>query len=219
MRIRSKSNVYRAIYEGIRDTSIKRTTGRSDKVLNNVFFENRRRTESLGNWFGVSWKRKGWTSDSMNLKHKSCCFQDRLHHSIKKINNIFRLRDTWKTLWWVIKPTICLTLFRSSADIFFIKYSEFSVSAFVHSARYGYINCILVTTRLKCRKEETLFITRIADTLSNMRVYSPHCKNINVTMCSSAQPIPKTFVLSISFTLLQLLISLNLFCGRLHVKL
>ena len=55
------------------------------------------------------------------------------------------------------------------------------------SAKHGFVNCVQVTTRLKCRKEETIFITRIADTLSNTRVFSPHCKNINVTLCSSAE--------------------------------
>lgn len=83
-------------------------------------------------------------------------------------------------------------------------------------ARHGFINCVLVTTRLKCRKEETLFITRIADTLSNMRVYSPHCKSINVTLCSSAQPVLKNMI-SISFTLLQILSCLTLSIVWVHV--
>lgn len=87
---------------------------------------------------------------------------------------------------------------------------------FVPSARHGFINCVLVTTRLKCRKEETLFITRIADTLSNMRVYSPHCKSINVTLCSSAQPVLKNMI-SISFTLLQILSCLTLSIVWVHV--
>lgn len=87
---------------------------------------------------------------------------------------------------------------------------------FVPSARHGFINCVLVTTHLKCRKEETLFITRIADMLSNMRVYSPDCKSINVTLCSSAQPVLKN-VISISFTLLQILSCLTLSIVCVHV--
>ncbi|XP_065207234.1 uncharacterized protein LOC135836368 [Planococcus citri] len=72
-------------------------------------------------------------------------------------------------------------------------------------ARHGFINCVLVTTRLKCRKEETLFITRIADTLSNTRVYGPHCKSINVTLCSSAEPCLRApILLMVSATIVSI---------------
>ncbi|XP_046675120.1 uncharacterized protein LOC124363893 [Homalodisca vitripennis] len=51
-------------------------------------------------------------------------------------------------------------------------------------ARHGFLKCVYVASRLKCKKEEALFIKKIADTLSNMRVYSKHCRNVDVAFCT-----------------------------------
>lgn len=62
---------------------------------------------------------------------------------------------------------------------------DFTFLAYLlNSARHGFLKCVYVASRLKCKKEEALFLKKIADTLSNMRVYSKHCKNVDVTFCS-----------------------------------
>lgn len=61
-------------------------------------------------------------------------------------------------------------------------------------AKHGFLRCVYVASRLKCRKEEALFIKKIADTLSNMRVYSPHCRNVDVKFCSSSTGMSNSLV-------------------------
>lgn len=53
-------------------------------------------------------------------------------------------------------------------------------------AKHGFLKCIYVASRLKCLKEEAIFIQRIADTLSSTRVYLPHCEQVGTEICSSA---------------------------------
>ncbi|XP_054265742.1 uncharacterized protein LOC128988462 [Macrosteles quadrilineatus] len=68
-------------------------------------------------------------------------------------------------------------------------------------ARHGFLKCVYVASRLKCRKEEALFIKKIADTLSNMRVYSKHCRNIDVSYCSNATTSHEIFIFLIELVL------------------
>ncbi|XP_054267023.1 uncharacterized protein LOC128989177 [Macrosteles quadrilineatus] len=69
-------------------------------------------------------------------------------------------------------------------------------------ARHGFLKCVYVAARLKCKKEEALFIKKIADTLSNMRVYSKHCRNVDVAFCGSAdRPLLSALPLLLLWTL------------------
>ncbi|XP_068083748.1 uncharacterized protein [Anabrus simplex] len=54
-------------------------------------------------------------------------------------------------------------------------------------AKHGFVRCIYVASRLKCRKEEALFLNRIAETLSNIRVYAPLCRDIDTVLCGSSR--------------------------------
>ncbi|XP_046675121.1 uncharacterized protein LOC124363894 [Homalodisca vitripennis] len=72
-------------------------------------------------------------------------------------------------------------------------------------ARHGFLKCVYVTSRLKCKKEEALFIKKIADTLSNMRVYSKHCRNVDVAFCSGDGTTLKWHFPSTSLVMLLLI--------------
>jgi hypothetical protein len=52
------------------------------------------------------------------------------------------------------------------------------------SAKHGFLRCVYAASRYKCRKEEALFLKKIAETLSNIRVYAQHCKNVDTQLCS-----------------------------------
>uniref|UniRef100_A0A1B6DVX2 DUF19 domain-containing protein n=1 Tax=Clastoptera arizonana TaxID=38151 RepID=A0A1B6DVX2_9HEMI len=70
-------------------------------------------------------------------------------------------------------------------------------------AKHGFLKCVYVASRLKCRKEEALFINKIADTLSNMRVYSLHCDSIGVELCSYTNHIqPGSLTFWVAFNIL-----------------
>ncbi|XP_066904787.1 uncharacterized protein [Halyomorpha halys] len=57
-------------------------------------------------------------------------------------------------------------------------------------AKHGFLKCVYYASWLKCRKEEAIFIRKIADTLASIRVYTPRCKSINVAICSgSSRPV------------------------------
>ncbi|KDR12078.1 hypothetical protein L798_13382 [Zootermopsis nevadensis] len=51
-------------------------------------------------------------------------------------------------------------------------------------AKHGFLRCVYAASRYKCRKEEAMFLKKIAETLSDTRVYSPHCKNVETQLCS-----------------------------------
>lgn len=51
-------------------------------------------------------------------------------------------------------------------------------------AKHGFLRCVYAVSRYKCRKEEALFLKKIAETLSDSRVYAPHCKNVDTQLCS-----------------------------------
>nr|CAD7458773.1 unnamed protein product [Timema tahoe] len=53
-------------------------------------------------------------------------------------------------------------------------------------AKHGFLKCVYTASRLKCRQEEALFLNKIAETLSNMRVYSPMCTHIEIQLCGSS---------------------------------
>ncbi|XP_075210982.1 uncharacterized protein LOC142318296 [Lycorma delicatula] len=59
-------------------------------------------------------------------------------------------------------------------------------------AKHGFERCVFVAARLKCLKEEALFIKKIAETLSSMRVYSPYCKSVDIAVCSGAAVLYST---------------------------
>nr|CAD7568668.1 unnamed protein product [Timema californicum] len=56
-----------------------------------------------------------------------------------------------------------------------------------HSAKHGFLKCVYTASRLKCRQEEALFLNKIAETLSNMRVYSPMCTHIETQLCGTSR--------------------------------
>lgn len=59
-----------------------------------------------------------------------------------------------------------------------------NMSSLYFSAKHGFLRCVYAASRYKCRKEEALFLKKIAETLSDTRVYSPHCNNVDTKLCS-----------------------------------
>ena len=70
------------------------------------------------------------------------------------------------------------------------------------SAKHGFLRCVYAASRYKCRKEEALFLKKIAETLSDTRVYAPHCKNVNTQLCShgSTQRAATSFIVMTMLT-------------------
>ncbi|XP_063243025.1 uncharacterized protein LOC134542579 [Bacillus rossius redtenbacheri] len=56
-------------------------------------------------------------------------------------------------------------------------------------AKHGFLRCVYTVSRLKCRQEEALFLNKIADTLSNMRVYTPLCRSVDVALCGARRQL------------------------------
>ena len=94
------------------------------------------------------------------------------------------------------------------------------------SAKHGFLRCVYAASRYKCRKEEALFLKKIAETLSDTRVYSPHCRNVDTQLCShgSTQRVSASFVLMsvLTATYFCLLKRISLCCWEVitfvHVK-
>ncbi|XP_049948353.1 uncharacterized protein LOC126456652 [Schistocerca serialis cubense] len=59
-------------------------------------------------------------------------------------------------------------------------------------AKYGFLQCVLSATRLRCQRQEALFLHRIAETLSTVHVYSPVCHELGGATCSAAAHTPTT---------------------------
>lgn len=53
-------------------------------------------------------------------------------------------------------------------------------------AKHGFLRCAYEVSHLKCSKEAALFLKRIAETLSNIRVHYAECQGINVDICSGS---------------------------------
>jgi hypothetical protein len=70
------------------------------------------------------------------------------------------------------------------------------------SAKHGFLRCVYAASRYKCRKEEALFVKKIAETLSDTRVYGPHCKNVDTQLCShsSTQRAATSFIVMTMLT-------------------
>jgi len=70
------------------------------------------------------------------------------------------------------------------------------------SAKHGFLRCVYAASRYKCRKEEALFLKKIAETLSDTRVYAPHCKNVDTQLCShgSTQRAATSFIVMTMLT-------------------
>ncbi|KAL1115820.1 hypothetical protein AAG570_006110 [Ranatra chinensis] len=68
-------------------------------------------------------------------------------------------------------------------------------------AKHGFLRCVYLAGWLKCRKEEAIFISRMADTLSNIRVYSTRCASLDTNICTNSakntDPVSMPVVLSI----------------------
>ncbi|PSN42457.1 hypothetical protein C0J52_18917, partial [Blattella germanica] len=88
---------------------------------------------------------------------------------------------------------------------FQIYYEQFTVLFLFYSAKHGFLRCVYAASRYKCRKEEALFLKKIAETLSDMRVYSPLCKKVDLHLCSSSV-MQTPVVMSLLLTLVLLLI-------------
>ncbi|XP_014271844.1 uncharacterized protein [Halyomorpha halys] len=56
-------------------------------------------------------------------------------------------------------------------------------------AKHGFLKCVYYASWLKCRKEEAIFIRKIADTLASIRVYTPRCKTVNMEICSRSSSL------------------------------
>ena len=84
------------------------------------------------------------------------------------------------------------------------------------SAKHGFLRCVYAVSRYKCRKEEALFLKKIAETLSDTRVYSPHCKNVDTQLCShgSTHSAATSFLLMtmLTVTYFSLLKRISLCC-------
>ncbi|XP_049855523.1 uncharacterized protein LOC126336085 [Schistocerca gregaria] len=59
-------------------------------------------------------------------------------------------------------------------------------------AKYGFLQCVLSATRMRCQRQEALFLHRIAETLSTVHVYSPVCHELGGATCSAAAHTPTT---------------------------
>ncbi|KAK7861724.1 hypothetical protein R5R35_014582 [Gryllus longicercus] len=55
-------------------------------------------------------------------------------------------------------------------------------------AKYGFLRCVYVASLHICRKEEAIFLNRIAETLSAIRVYTPICRDVDYQVCGAAPP-------------------------------
>ncbi|KAI5713154.1 hypothetical protein M8J76_011387 [Diaphorina citri] len=64
-------------------------------------------------------------------------------------------------------------------------------------AKHGFLKCIYVASRLKCHKEEAIFIQRIADTLSSTRVYLPHCEQVGTDVCSHGNDVTHSHLVTL----------------------
>jgi hypothetical protein len=85
-------------------------------------------------------------------------------------------------------------------------------SSLYFSAKHGFLRCVYAASRYKCRKEEALFLKKIAETLSDTRVYSPHCNNVDTQLCSHgtiqrAPPLVMTLLTATFFSLLTHILS------------
>ncbi|XP_069688946.1 uncharacterized protein [Periplaneta americana] len=78
-------------------------------------------------------------------------------------------------------------------------------------AKHGFLRCVYAASRYKCRKEEALFLKKIAETLSDMRVYSPHCKNVDMQLCSGGN-VHHSLAMLLKFALLILIASFSSKC-------
>jgi hypothetical protein len=88
----------------------------------------------------------------------------------------------------------------------------FTVTSFLYfSAKHGFLRCVYAASRYKCRKEEALFLKKIAETLSDTRVYSPHCSNVDTQLCSHGTiqkaPILMTLLTATFFSLFNYILS------------
>uniref|UniRef100_A0A8D8Q9A5 Uncharacterized protein n=2 Tax=Cacopsylla melanoneura TaxID=428564 RepID=A0A8D8Q9A5_9HEMI len=72
-------------------------------------------------------------------------------------------------------------------------------------AKHGFLKCIYVASRLKCHKEEAIFIQRIADTLSSTRVYLPHCEQVGTDICSHAPYVTSSVAITLVFSVVTAL--------------
>ncbi|XP_046988700.1 uncharacterized protein LOC124594375 [Schistocerca americana] len=53
-------------------------------------------------------------------------------------------------------------------------------------AKHGFLVCVYVASRARCRRSEAMFLQRIGETLSSLQVYSPLCRQLGVAVCSRA---------------------------------